>query len=388
MSKITSEDCAKWIVANVCPTTKLSDWKRISKRKVGGDIVRMFSNPNCSLKMVGVKESDVIGNVAIKTPRTFTVPVTEAELAGAIAHAFATSEGFEGEDTPADCGNDPIKFLKENNFYGAHGLTPEVTADLETVNFDEENFEWENGEGYCGCEAIVGFHTLRNGLTYLGITAGGDWETPLFYIIYWDGQKLRAYIPTDGNFWNTDTNTAYGSEGEAIVDLDESEKASDANIKKRFGVRDMQSLGDMKVSIIRDDIMKNIVSAKGDFVMPKGMADIDASKIAEVKAENDKREAQPYVRPPETMSSVKVIIQGNNLSPDVMPSGNFAERFADVRKDSEAFLKELDELSKMNLDAQAVQKALQIRDGVLRRVVSKYVTTVSLMQQMGTSGFP
>jgi hypothetical protein len=30
-------------------------------------------------------------------------------------------------------------------------------------------------------------------------------------MIYWDGKKLRGYIPTKGNPWNTDTKMAYGN---------------------------------------------------------------------------------------------------------------------------------------------------------------------------------
>ncbi|MDB5036981.1 MAG: hypothetical protein JWQ35_509 [Bacteriovoracaceae bacterium] len=47
------------------------------------------------------------------------------------------------------------------------------------------------------------------------MTAGGDWENPVFFIIYWDGKALRGYIPTKGNLWNTDTKQAYGNDEES-----------------------------------------------------------------------------------------------------------------------------------------------------------------------------
>jgi hypothetical protein len=61
---------------------------------------------------------------------------------------------------------------------------------------------------------------------FRGIWAGGDWECPVAFIIYWDGSKLRAYVPTDGNSWNTDTKRAYGNEEKDGEDL--------KNMKKRW----------------------------------------------------------------------------------------------------------------------------------------------------------
>ena len=37
---------------------------------------------------------------------------------------------------------------------------------------------------------------------------------PVYYIIYFDGEKLRAYIPTLGNMYNVKYNCAYGREPE------------------------------------------------------------------------------------------------------------------------------------------------------------------------------
>lgn len=61
---------------------------------------------------------------------------------------------------------------------------------------------------------------MDNGFTFLGVTAGGDWEEPVFFIIYFDGKGLRGYIPENGNTYNKITKTAFGSEGESDVVLD------------------------------------------------------------------------------------------------------------------------------------------------------------------------
>lgn len=76
------------------------------------------------------------------------------------------------------------------------------------VDFSFENVEW-------GPDELLGLHTLASGLSYLGLTAGGDWEYPVFFLIYFDGRRLRSYVPTRGNPWNTTTRRAYGNDGEA-----------------------------------------------------------------------------------------------------------------------------------------------------------------------------
>jgi len=88
-------------------------------------------------------------------------------------------------------------------------LTPTVEKDLSKVHFDCENFNSSPvGSRY---DKIMGYHTLYNGLTFLGCSAGGDWEWPVFFIIYFDGKKLRAYIPKDGNICNYKAKYAIGN---------------------------------------------------------------------------------------------------------------------------------------------------------------------------------
>ena len=205
--------------------------------------------------------------------RIFTGKMTIDELAGAIAYAFANSDHFEGEVPSFKCKN-AIDFLKSNNFRSGK-ITKRVEKDLMKVQFDEENLEWEEGEGFSGTKAITGFHILPNGLTYLGVTAGGDWEIPLFFIIYYDGERLRGYIPKDGNHWNTKTNTAYGSESESFSKVEYDEEDANANVKERFGVNLVEELGDMDTDKILADIQNRIVfDSEGNFESPKGLEDI------------------------------------------------------------------------------------------------------------------
>jgi len=86
-------------------------------------------------------------------------------------------------------------------------LNDTVTKDLSKVGFDSENMVLERWSG----APLYGFVTLDNGFTFLGFFCGGDWETGVFMIMYWDGKKLRGYIPTDGNVWNRKTKESLGN---------------------------------------------------------------------------------------------------------------------------------------------------------------------------------
>jgi len=80
-------------------------------------------------------------------------------------------------------------------------------------DFDCENFTIE--AEFDVDNQYVGFQTLDNGLTFLGFWAGGDWQAPVFGILYYDGKKLRVYIPTRGNMVNRKSKAAFGDDDEA-----------------------------------------------------------------------------------------------------------------------------------------------------------------------------
>lgn len=80
-----------------------------------------------------------------------------------------------------------------------------ITDDLSKVVFDWENY---------GLDEENPIRVRPSGMPYLVAWAGGDWENPVHYILYWDGKTIRAYLPEEGNTFNTVSRTAYGSEGE------------------------------------------------------------------------------------------------------------------------------------------------------------------------------
>jgi len=93
---------------------------------------------------------------------------------------------------------------------------------IKKCKFDTENVQANNE--WDDLPNVYGFHTLGNRFTFVGVGAGGDWEVPITFIVYWDGKKLRGYIPTEGNPWNTDTKEAYGN----------NEELDEKNFIKRF----------------------------------------------------------------------------------------------------------------------------------------------------------
>jgi hypothetical protein len=101
-------------------------------------------------------------------------------------------------------------------------LGPKFQTDLAKVNFDFENFDFDNSEEELGSPSFLGSRKFwtRSPLTcfsFIGCYAGGDWEWPINFIIYLDkdGKTFRAYIPKEGNAWNYDTKQAFGNDYDA-----------------------------------------------------------------------------------------------------------------------------------------------------------------------------
>ena len=183
---------------------------------------------------------------------------------------------------------DELRGKIEKQFNGGTGagcfdvrtLVNGLRKDLK-VEFDLENVDYPDDPHPFGPESLVGYWTLANGMTYLGLCAGGDWESPVFFVVYWDGRKLRGYVPTDGNPWNTDTGMAYGND--ATADL--------ANVKKRWptAYADASSIQDIHADDV-DDL--DFPDFDGDLIA----ADM-AARILPKPHDNEKPKRQKRSRP-------------------------------------------------------------------------------------------
>lgn len=92
---------------------------------------------------------------------------------------------------------------------------PTIKKDLSKITFDTENLDVDGTD-----INYTGFYTLESGFTFLLCVGGGDWEMSLGFIIYYDGEKLRAYIPTLGNTFDLKEKCAYGSEEDGLDGFD------------------------------------------------------------------------------------------------------------------------------------------------------------------------
>jgi len=130
--------------------------------------------------------------------------ISEAELKRKIIEAIkANLDPLLDEDALED--------VEEDWPYHISQLGGKIAGDLSKIEFDYENVNISPAETR---NRLVGFHNI-NGFTFCGVEAGGDWENSVFFIIYWDGRRLRGYIPNIGNTFNTDTKKAFGNDHKA-----------------------------------------------------------------------------------------------------------------------------------------------------------------------------
>ena len=90
-------------------------------------------------------------------------------------------------------------FLELTLFYEDKNL---ILKDLSSVKFDFENCE----------EDTNGTTIFPDGTEMIWFYAGGDWEDPINFIFYLDCRdRVRAFIPKDGNVFCPKCKHAYGS---------------------------------------------------------------------------------------------------------------------------------------------------------------------------------
>lgn len=86
-----------------------------------------------------------------------------------------------------------------------------IGKDISKVRFDLENSCFLTSDSSSNRK----FGPMQIGdFSFIGCMAGGDWEFPIYFVIYLDKDKktLRGYVPGDGNPWNHDTKMAFGND--------------------------------------------------------------------------------------------------------------------------------------------------------------------------------
>lgn len=148
----------------------------------------------------------------------FFSPIPENDFRAKIRAMLIKHPELLGEYSPTELAGMSDEYLASAAFtFGC--FTAKVHRDLEKIEFDFENcYSDESEVEHCEPDEakFIGIKTLPNGMTYLGFFAGGDWEVPIRFIVYYDGKGFRGYVPTEGNPWNLATKTAYGSEPDGV----------------------------------------------------------------------------------------------------------------------------------------------------------------------------
>lgn len=164
-------------------------------------------------------------------------------------------------------------------------ILPDVEKDWSKIDFSTENMD------------VKAERITPDGVPYLWIRAGGDWETPLVCIIYFDGKKLRGYVPKDGNTYNHANKAAFGN----------NDSDNDACVKQ-FGDRggtdeEYIDIGP-DLALVEQDIGKRI-EAKGTYAYLQGAV---VSKAANEAARQARIEATQDLSGPITADMVYAVI--------------------------------------------------------------------------------
>lgn len=164
-------------------------------------------------------------------------------------------------------------------------LLPQVEKDWSKIDFSTENMD------------VTAERTTSDGVPYLLIRAGGDWETPLACIVYFDGRKVRGYVPKDGNSYNHRTKAAFGNhDGDAPACAEQ----FGARFDHEEGFREV----DPDMALVEKDIDARI-EAKGDHAhVPATIV----SKAARKAAEQARIEAKQDLTGPITADMVFAVV--------------------------------------------------------------------------------
>lgn len=130
------------------------------------------------------------------------------------------SDGWEEEDAKdtvntEDLGSYVIDIIETDKDFL-------VDFDCENISAEEDYLTLVPSHG--NISEILGFHE-EGGFCWLGVNAGGDWEEPVFFIVYYDGKKFRGYVPLVGNTFNSMNMCALGNnDGDGTYEVEGSVK--------------------------------------------------------------------------------------------------------------------------------------------------------------------
>lgn len=250
------------------PPFAKGSFKRLSKKKVDGEIRRVFSTYDSGLDAHTFEVGDEIVRVEFHQKRVPYVEKVEdlvrtvhaADIPAALPPeapgydvitvdtlrtmvmdaAIKQMMKDDDYDTVEDVHEDYDPFTLDTAVHNGWPYSCLIENDLSRIDFSTENTDLDRDP-----KDVIGFNAIGD-MTFLGVFCGGDWETPLCFILYADKGKLRGYVPDGGNVYNRKTMKAWGNGGaseEALMtkaetagDLDLDGAKLRADIATHFGI--------------------------------------------------------------------------------------------------------------------------------------------------------
>lgn len=124
--------------------------------------------------------------------------------------------------------------------YGFEECAIKAANDLHKIDFSLENMTLnpENAFGLDTKQAQdwLGSQTIGD-LTVIGCLGGGDWEEPVAFVIYFDGNDFRGYVPTQGNSFDIKSKAAIGTAPAGAIAREFDVEAMKADVASRILVR-------------------------------------------------------------------------------------------------------------------------------------------------------
>lgn len=174
-----------------------------------------------------------------------------------------------------------------NDFVEDYGAIDPASPDLTRIvsmlleeHLDDVHKDWSKIDFSTENMTVTAERVTPDGVPYLQIRAGGDWETPLVCIIYFDGRKMRGYVPKDGNSYNHGAKAAFGNDA----------SDNDACVRQfgdRGGTDEEHIAVEPDLSLVEKDIATRI-EAKGAYAHAQGPTISRAADKAKRQAKIEK----------------------------------------------------------------------------------------------------
>lgn len=145
---------------------------------------------------------------------------------------------------------------------------PQAYRDMPEITNEPENiYDCPEAMNNQGNNCLLGLHTLENGLSFFGYALASDWSHPVFYIIYFDGERLHGYMPSCGNLVNFDTMSAIGMEDESDFARRQNEESYNTTGKDKYEPDELfaQYLSKYEIQSI-DQLVLNWSAIKADIM--------------------------------------------------------------------------------------------------------------------------